>query len=77
MTTTHLSFVNIAKIDTEYSEDIRNQSAINDLNAAKDPLKSSAVLNCVLSGMMVVSFIISAFTLGKNLRSKEHKVGED
>ena len=69
MTTSYLSFENINKINEDYSEDKRNGSALKSLTDAKDPLKTANVLNAVLAGLMLLSFIISAVTLGKNLRS--------
>ena len=69
MTTSYLSFENINKINEDYSEDKRNGSALKNLTDAKDPLKAASVLNAVLAGLMLISFIISAVTLGKNLRS--------
>lgn len=69
MTTSYLSFENIDKINQDYSEDKRNGTALKNLTDAKEPLKMANILNAVLAGLMLISFIISAITLGKNLRS--------
>ena len=69
MTTSYLSFQNIDKINDDYSEDKRNAAALQKLTDAKDPLKSANILNTVLCCLMLISFIISAITLGKNLRT--------
>ena len=78
LATSYLSNENITKVNEDYSEDTRNANALKKLMEAKDPLKMSAVLNSVLAGLMLISFVISAITLGKNLRTAPaHKVQED
>ena len=48
------------------------------LQDAKDPLKMASTLDAVLAGLMLISFIISAITLGKNLRTAPvSKVNEE
>ena len=69
LTTSHLSAQNIDKVNEDYSEEKRNAAALQKLVDAKDPLKMASLLNTVLCGLMLISFIISAITLGKNLRT--------
>ena len=79
LTTGFLSAQNIDKVNADYSEDKRNADALQKLTDAKGPLKTTIILDSVLAGLMLISFIISAITLGKNLRTipPSHKISED
>ena len=69
LSTSYLSAQNIDKVNDDYSEDKRNLAALQKLVDAKTPLKTASILNTVLCGLMLISFIISAVTLGKPLRT--------
>ena len=69
LTTSYLSMQNIVKVNDDYSEDKRNLAELQKLVDAKSPLKMASIFNTVLCCLMLISFIISAITLGKPLRT--------
>ena len=73
LATSSLSFDNINKINEDYAEDTRNATALQKLMDTKEPLKMASILNTVLAGLMLLSFVISGITLGKNLRTMPYQ----
>lgn len=74
MTTASLAKSNINQTISDYSYDSANADAIAELQKSIDPLNVSIGLNGTLAGLMLLNFVLSAFTLGKPLR--EYKVDE-
>ena len=68
MVTSVLAKNNINKTIDDYSYDDANAAALSDLKSSIDPLNASLGLNGTLAGLMVLSFVLSAFTLSKPLR---------
>ena len=74
MTTASLAKSNINQTISDYSYDSANADAIDELQKSINPLNVSIGLNGTLAALMLLNFVLSAFTLGKPLR--EYKVDE-
>ena len=72
ITTCELAKSNIDQTISDYSYDDNNAGAIKELSDSKSPLNIAVGLNITLAVLMLLNFVLSAFTLGKPLRS--HKV---
>ena len=62
---------NINQTISDYEYDQENAVAIQQLQNAIKPLNTSLYMNASLAGLMLLSFVFNAFTLGKPLRSKK------